>query len=196
MSTVFKDGIEFILPGIQKAYPRMWAEGFLSTGMVFFTNLEIFRAEEDSERGDSLEGTSVTIRQGVRCTANYLNPIFVWCGTMENEPETILATWRDRDTVIQITDPLAFTQRVRDAAVAHEARILSLQVGPVTYDKDKGSHRTYHWAEGLFQKNHQFNGQKEFRFALVGDPNLEGTEHIVLSLEDCTDIARISGLTG
>lgn len=109
MSTVFKDGIEFILPGIQKAYPRMWAEGFLSTGRVFFTNLEIFRAEEDSERGDSLEGTSVTIRQGVRCTANYLNPIFVWCGTMESEPETILATWRDRDTVIQITDPLAFT---------------------------------------------------------------------------------------
>jgi hypothetical protein len=111
---------------------------------------------------------------------------------MEAQPTTILATWRDRDTVIQITDPLAFAQRVRDAAVAHEACILGFQLGPVTYDKDHGSYRAYEWAEGIFQKSQRFNGQKEFRFSLVGDTGLQGDDHIVLSLGCCSDIARIA----
>ena len=79
MSTLYQEGIDFVFPGIYKAYPRAWAEDFLTAGTIYFTNIKVFRADEDPQRGDRLEGTSITIRQGVRCTADYANPIFVWC---------------------------------------------------------------------------------------------------------------------
>jgi hypothetical protein len=75
MNAFINNGIEFVLPGIFKAYPRKWAVQFLEEGTIYFTNLAIFQQDENIERGDPLEGTSVTIRQGIRCTADYLNPI-------------------------------------------------------------------------------------------------------------------------
>jgi len=93
---------------------------------------------------------------------------------METNPKVIIETWRDRDTVIQITNTLKFAERIRDAAVARKSDLIYFQIGPVTYDKDEGSHRAYHWAEGVFQKNYCYSGQKEFRFALVGNYNLKG----------------------
>ena len=86
------------------------------------------------------------------------NPIFVWCCTMETEPDVILSTWKDLDSVVEVTDPLAFAERVKNTAVARKPEFLGLQVGPVTYNKDRGSHRAYHLAEGVFQKNIRFNG--------------------------------------
>jgi len=163
----------------------------LYQGKLYFTNLAIFRTLESDGRGDPMEGKSVTIRQDVRCNGSYLNPIFVWCGTMETDPYAILSTWKDRDTVVQVTDPLTFMERVRDAAVALSPDVRNLLVGPITYDKDEGSHRGYHWAEGIFQKNLRFNGQKEFRLALVGDLRLRGLDNVDLSLGDCRGIARI-----
>lgn len=160
MGTFFHDGIEYVLPGILKAYPKDWAEQFLSRGVMYFTSSEVFQDFEDPQRGDPMEGTAVTIRQGARCQGNYVNPIFVWCATMETDTGVILGTWRDRDTVIQVTDPLGFLKRVREAAMAEKSTIGPILVGPVTYDKDEGSHRQYHWSEGIFQKNLRFNGQR------------------------------------
>ena len=191
MSTFFNNGIEFVLPGVYKAFPREWAEQFLKQGTIYFTNLVIFQRDEDVERGDPLEGTSVTIRQGVRCTADYLNPIFVFCSTMETDSNIVLNTWRDRDTVLQITDTLSFVNRIKDAAVERKNDIRGMQVGPVTYDKDAGGHREYHWAEGIFQKNMRYTSQKEFRIALVGDVRIKCEKHIVLTIGDCSDIALI-----
>jgi hypothetical protein len=192
MSSLYQEGIEFIFPGIYKAYPCEWAEKFLHTGEIYFTNIEIFRADEDQQRGDPLEGTSITIRQGVRCTGGYGCPIFVWCSTMETDPTVILNTWKDRDAVVQITDTLGFARRIRDVSAGLKPSInVFLQIGPITYDKDEGSHRQYDWSEGIFQKNICFNGQKEFRFALVGDTNTKSCKEIILKLGDCNNIARI-----
>ncbi len=191
MNAFINNGIEFVFPGIFKAYPRNWAAQFLEEGTIYFTNIEIFQQDEDEERGDPLEGSSVTIRQGIRCTADYLNPIFVFCSTMETDPNKLLSTWKDRDTVLQITDTLLFVNRIKDAAVKRNDDIRKLQVGPVTYDKDAGSFREYHWAEGIFQKSMRYNGQKEFRIALVGDVRIKCTKHIMLNLGNCSDIARI-----
>lgn len=191
MSTLNHDGIEFVLPGILKAYPQAWADELVREGNLYFTNLEIFRADENSERGDCFEGTGITIRQGHRCTTGYSNPIFVCCFTMETVKSVILNTWKDRDTVVQVCNTLTFTKRIRDAAIASGKKIHSMQVGPVTYDKDEGSHREYFWGDGIFQKNMRFNGQKEFRFALIGDYCLKHDEHLPLRLGDCSDIVRI-----
>ena len=180
-----------MLPGIFKAYPREWAVQFLEQGTIYFTNLVIFQQDENVERGDLLEGTSVTIRQGIRCTADCLNPIFVFCSTMETDPNTVLSTWTERDTVLQIKDTLSFINRIKDAAIKRKSDIRGLKVGPVTYDKDAGSNRNYHWAEGIFQKNMRHSGQKEFRIALVGDVRIKCEEDIMLTLGNCSDIARI-----
>ena len=189
MNAFINNGIEFVLPGIFKAYPREWADQFLEEGTIYFTNLRKFQQDENIERGDSLEGTSVTIRQGIRCNADYLYPIFIFCSTMETNPNTVLNTWTDRDTVLQIKDTLSFVNRIKDAALKRKGEIQGLKVGPITYDKDAGSHRHYHWAEGIFQKNMCYNGQKEFRIALVGDVRIECEEHITLTLGNCFDIA-------
>ena len=191
MGIILNNGIEFVLPGIFKAYRSDWAEEFLKNGTIYFTNLSLFKQDEDVNRGDPLEGTSVTIRQGVRCTGRYSNPIFVFCTTMETDRDTILNIWSDRNTVLQITDPLLFISRTKDAAIKKKNEIISMHVGPVTYDKDVGSHSEYHWAEGIFQKNIHHNGQKEFRIAFTGDIRIKSEEHIILNLGDCSDIARI-----
>lgn len=189
--TFVHDGIEFVLPGIFKAYPRAWADGLIREGTLYFTNVEIFRVDENPERGDCFEGTGIFIRQGQRCTTKYSNPIFVSCFTMETIKSVILSTWKDRDTVVQVFNTLSFAKRIRNSANEYGKKIHSMVVGPVTYDKDDGSCREYFWAEGIFQKNLLFNGQKEFRFALIGDPCLKDLEHLVLRLGDCSDILRI-----
>jgi hypothetical protein len=110
---------------------------------------------------------------------------------METDPDMVLSKWRDRDTILQITDTLSFINRIKDADVKIKNDIQRMQVGPVTYDKDAGSHREYHWAEGTFQKSMRHNGQKEFRVALVGDVRIKCEEHIILTLGNCSDIVRI-----
>lgn len=190
MSTFFYEDIEFVLPGIYKACDLAWGEDFLS-GRIYFTNIEKFRKDEDAQRGDQLEGTSIAVRQGVKCTGNYVNPIFVWCSTIETDPTVIKETWSDRDTVLQITDTLTLFRRIRDAAASLKPNINRLSVGPVTYDKDEGSFRKYDWVEGIFQKSLRYSGQKEFRLALVGNVSMKKKENILLELGDCTDIARI-----
>jgi hypothetical protein len=191
MNALFHEGIEFVLPGIYKAYPHAWANEFLSLGKIYFTNIKIFRVEEDRQRGDPLECTSIKIRQGVRCTGNYGNPIFVWCSTMETDPNLIMGTWKNRDTVLQIIDTLEFAKRIRDAAVCLQQKIREFVVGPITYDKDAGSYRKDHWTEGIFQKSFRFGNQKEFRFALVGDFSMQNENHVILLLGNCSDIVRI-----
>ena len=191
MNTLLQEGIEFVLPGIYKTYPLTWAEDLLHSGKIYFTNIKIFQVAENLQRGDPLECTSVAIRQGVRCTSEYTNPIFVWSSTMETDRTLIRGTWKDRDTILQITDTLQFAIRIRKAAYSLKPKIHLLQVGPVTYDKDEGSYRKYHWAEGIFQKNIRFNGQKEFRFALVGDFSIRNKKNVILELGNCGDIARI-----
>jgi len=193
MSTFLKDGIEFVLPGIFKTYPRDWANQLLDEGTIYFTNWDVFRRDENPERGDPMESTSVTNRNGKLYKADYGNPIFIWSSTMETNPKVILETWRNRDTVIQIKNTLEFAERIRDAAVIRKSDLLNFQIGPVTYDKDEGSHRDYHWAEGVFQKNLCYSGQKEFRFALVGNSNLKDKKHVVLTLGNCKDVARFIG---
>lgn len=189
MGTFFHEGIEFVLPGILKAYPQNWANQLICDGTIYLTNLDVIRKDEHPKRGDPLEGVSVTIRNATRCTADYLNPIFVWCSTMETEPERILATWQDRDTVLQITNTLEFARRILQAAKKNP-HIMGFHVGPVTYDKDEGSHTDYHWVEGIFQKGLLYNEQKEFRFALVGECDIQQEENVVLNIGSCTDIVR------
>ena len=198
MTTLIHEGIEFILPGIYKAYPREWAEQLIHEGTLYFTALESFQRDEHPERGDSLEGTAIVIREGQRCTIGSLNPIFVCCFTMETDRECILTTWNDRDTVVQICNTLKFAERILDYVETNEM-LLRIQVGPVAYDKDEGSYREPFRGESTFQKNLRFSGQKEFRFALVGFTNMRSKyeeflangEHLILKLGDCSDIMRI-----
>ena len=185
---------------IYKAYRSEWTEMLISEGTLYFTSLESFQRDEHTERGDSLEGTGIVIRQDQRCTTSSLNPIFVCCFTMETDRECILTTWKDRDAVVQICDTLTFAKRISDYVNAHEMEMpLRVQVGDVAYDKDEGSYREPFRGESTFQKNQRFRGQKEFRFALEGWTNKQSEyekllvdgKHLVLRLGDCSDIMRI-----
>jgi hypothetical protein len=183
-------GVEYILPAIFKAYPLKHAEDFLK-GIVYFTNLCVFRKDEDEQRGDPLEGIGVSVQKDVACTTRFQqSPIFVWCSTMETQKETILETWRERDTVIEVFNLLEFINRIITAGRKHESASGSLHIGPVTYDKDTGSHRATQIIDGLFQKNLKYQHQKEFRFAIYGIHELSSKNELILELGDVSDIAR------
>lgn len=187
--TFHTEGVEFVLPGLFKATKREWAEDFLENGTLYFTELSKFRNDEHEERGDPLEGTFAKRINGSVLNASVANPVFVWCSTMETDIDAILDTWSDRDTVLQITAPKEFFQRI--IPKAHEVGLLNWQVGPVTYDKDDGSVRTHHWGEGIFQKGHRFRSQKEYRLAMIGKLSGEYDESIRISLGNCRNIATI-----
>ena len=151
-NTYFKDGIEFVLPGIYKAYPIDWANDFINKGTIYFTNIKQFIIDKNPERGDKSEGVCVSHINGRNYSGDYANPIFIWCCTMETNTDVIFNTWIDRDSVILITDTLKFLNKVKDAVInsKHVKSLIGLQVGPVTYNKNEGSERNYHWAEGIF----------------------------------------------
>ncbi|PKM36171.1 MAG: hypothetical protein CVV06_12430 [Gammaproteobacteria bacterium HGW-Gammaproteobacteria-10] len=178
MSNFFYDGIEMVLPSVAKAYPQTWAEDFLTKGIIYFTNAEIFRRDEHPERGDLLE------------CANYVNPIFLWCTTMESQCSRILETWNDRDSVVYVRNSLRLAERIRDAAAKQQNAVINFQVGPVVYERDLNQKREYFWGKEIFQKDYSLSSQKEFRFALVGNFHSKTQNHIVLQLGDCSDIAE------
>ncbi len=194
MTALLHERIQFVLPGICKAYPTKWAAEFISAGTLYFTNLNEFVSDKNPERGDVYEGMGIANRQDQRCKTKPVYPVFVCCFTMETDAKVILETWKDRDIVVQIYNTLRFTHRIRDAAdnaVEIEKNILSFQVGPVTYDKDEGSNQSHSWNWSTFQKNRYFSGQKEFRFAFVGASCLKNKKNIVLQLGNCSDIAQV-----
>lgn len=192
MSSIQYKGIEFVLPSVLKAYPLEWARQLIEKGIIYFTNLDVFHAVESAERGDVREGSVHRAMKDGMFIGKYVNPIYAWCGTMETDAEVILETWRDRDTVVEVTNTMVFLERIRGKANEVEG-VIQFQAGPVVYDKDKGSHRDYFWAQGIFQKDLRFSGQKEFRLALVGSAKiLKGDSNIVLTLGDCSDIIRIA----
>lgn len=192
MSSIQYKEIEFILPSILKAYPSEWARQLIEEGIIYFTNLQVFRSDEHEERGDVREGTVHRVLNDGMFIGAYQNPIYVWCGTMETNTDTILNTWRDRATVVEVKNTMIFLERIRDKVKDIEG-VVRFQAGPVVYDKDQGSHRDYFWAQGIFQKNLCYGGQKEFRLALIGDAKkLNGRPHIIITLGDCTDIIRIA----
>ena len=185
-------GFEYILPGIFKAYPRAYADDFMKRGIVYFTNLNVFKKEEDEERGDPMEGTGRSIHNDTVYSVHFRgNPIFVWCSTLETQKEEILNTWQDRDTVIEIYDRLKFIDRIIEAGRKHGLASGSSHIGPVTYDKNTGSRRTGQIVDGLFQKNMRYQHQKEFRFVICGVRELTDKNELILELGDCGDIARI-----
>jgi len=64
-------------------------------------------------------------------------------------------------------------------------------VGPVVYTKTSGGHEVSDWADGVFQKDQRYDGQKEFRFALVGLTGAAEEENIVLKLGSCKEVVSI-----
>ncbi len=185
--------IEFVWPIIHRTFKRSWAENFLHKGELWFTNLRKIREDDDPQRGDCLEGTGKFIRNGQKCTLHSYDPIFVCCFTMETNCTVIMRTWaKDRDTTVQIYNPLSFVKRIRDAATKDfEKKVINFLVGPVIYDKDEGSHREHFLGVGAFQKNLSYDHQKEFRFAFLMDFCLRNEANLILKLGDCTDIARL-----
>ena len=191
-NTFFNNGIEFVLPGIYKASPLCWSNDFINNGTIYFTNIINFIKDEDNERGDKKEGIGVSNINGKKYSSDYMNPLYVWCSTMETNTNFIFNTWKDRDSIILITDTLGFLNRIKTTILEskYKKSLIGLQVGPVTYNKDEGSQRNYHWAEGIFQKNYKYNTQKEFRLALTGTSELK-EEHLVFELGSCKDITKI-----
>ena len=178
MSSFFHDGIEMILPSVSKAYPEAWAHDFLNDGKMYFTNAAVFQRDEHPDRGDPFE------------CSDYINPIFIWCATMESQPSAVLNFWSDRDSVVMIKNSLRIAELIRNAA-SLDKNVINFQVGPVVYNRDLEHERDYFWGRGIFQKDYRFSGQKEFRFALVGASSSKEEEHIVLQLGDCNDIAQL-----
>ena len=186
------DNIEFVMPTVFKATMRDWAEDLIQDGTIYFTNIQRFIDDSDPQRRDQNEGRHVVVRNGVRCTAEYPMPVYVWCCSMDTRPCRTIETWSDKDCVIQVLDTIEFAKRITSAVGKQHPKLWPLHLGPVVYTKTAGGRERTDWADGIFQKDERYDGQKEFRFALTGATGDQSEEHIALTLGPCRDIVRIA----
>jgi len=91
MTAFLHDNIEWVIPPVFKSMLRSWACDLIENGTLYLTNIKKFLEDPDPERGDLNEGKTSYIRNGVRCAADYINPIYVWCCTMETQPDRVLS---------------------------------------------------------------------------------------------------------
>lgn len=168
------------------------AMDLIQNGLLYLTNAQIYREDPDPERGDATETDGKFIRQGAPCTTGHTNPIFLWCTTLESDPDAVLAVWRDCDTVIHIRNPQALAERILRTAIVNGVKGVSFHAGAPTYDKEHGGTRLYYWAESIYQKPEQHAEQKEYRFALVGDYSMIGVPKVELSLGPCDDLVSVA----
>ena len=125
MTTFIHDNIEFVVPTVFRATMRDWAEDLIQNGNVWFTNIQEFIDDPHSQRGDTNEGRSVVIRNDVRCTNEYMEPIYVFCCTLDTRLCRVLETWSDKDCVIQILDTIEFARRITLAIEGNLRRVIS-----------------------------------------------------------------------
>jgi hypothetical protein len=192
MTAFIHDNIEYVMPTVFKATMRDWARDLIDDGTVYFTNIRQFIDDLDCERGDANEGRHIVIRNGICCSAEYSMPVYVWCCTLETKTCRVIQMWPDRDCVIQILDMVEFAKRIASALKTQRPKLWPVHVGPVVYTKMAGGHEKTDWADGVFQKDECYDGQKEFRFALTARTGDEPEDHIILNLGSCCDIVRIA----
>ncbi len=195
MSTIV-NGVEYaempIPSDLWRATKHVYALGLMERGLLYLSSAQKYRTDPDPERGDATETDGRFIRQGATCTTGHTNPIFLWCATLDPDPESVLGVWRDCDTVIHIDNPQALAERILKAAKNQGVDGVSFHAGTPTYDKDKGGTAAYSWAESLFQKPDGQALQKEYRFALVGSHAMIGRPSVKLTLGPCGDIMSIA----
>ena len=192
MTCLIHEGIEYVIPTIFKAMKRAWAADLIENGTICFTNLQYFANDQQPGRGDPNEGTQTLVRNGTRCSSEYTTPVYVWCCTLDTQPNRVMRTWPDKDCVIQVCHTVEFAKRIASALLNQESDMFPLQVGPVAYTKTAGGHEASDWVDGLFQKDEKYDGQKEFRFAFTAATGDAERDHVVLQLGPCKDIVRVA----
>lgn len=173
MTAFIHDKIEYVMPTVFKATMHDWARDLIDNGIIYFTNIEKFINDPDCKRGDVNEGRCVFIRNDVRCTIEYANPIYIWCCTLDTQPCRVIQSWPDKNCVIQIRDTVEFAKRITSALGQQQPNMWPLSVGPVVYSKTTGGYEKTDWVDGVFQKDEHHDGQKEFRFALTGTGKID-----------------------
>lgn len=175
-----------------RATRHSYAQDIIQKGLIYFTNAQEFRTNTNRERGDLTETDGNFIRNGVPCSTTHTNPVFLFCTTFEPDAETLLAIWRDCDTVICIHNPKLLAERILQAAIDQGVKCISFHAGSTSYDKHQGGTNQYHWAESIFQKSENYMPQNEYRFALVGDYSMTSTKQIILNIGSCIDLISIT----
>lgn len=146
MSTII-NGVEYaqmpIPSELWRATKYANALDLIKRGVLYLSSAQKYRTDPDPERGDATETDGRFIRQGVTCTTVHTNPIFLWCTTLDPDPESVLGVWRDYDTVIHIDNPQALAERMLKAAKTQGVDGVSFHAGTPTYDKDQGGTAAY-----------------------------------------------------
>lgn len=195
MTPILVNGVEYEeIPTpteLWRATKSNYANELIRNGQLYLTNVQVYREDPDSKRGDSTETDGNFFRQSIHCFTGHTNPIFLLCTTLESDPNKVFNIWHDYDTIIHIYDVQAFAERILKTAITSGIKGVSFHAGTVTYDKDHGGIRPYHWSESIFQKSERYAEQKEYRIALVGDYTMMGVENVKLSLGPCNDLLTI-----
>lgn len=197
MSTIV-NGVEYfetpIPSDLWRATQYQYAIDLINSGILYLSNACKYREDPDPAHGDPTETDGRFIRQGVTCVTGHTNPIFLWCGSLDSDPSSLLSTWQDCDIVIHISNPQALAERVLSAAKKQGVDGVSFHAGRPIYDKEQGGTAPYEWAESIFQKPSGQSPQREYRFALVGSCTMNNMPYVKLELGPCNDIVSIAKL--
>lgn len=194
------EGVEFNeLPptSLKRALNKKYAESLINEGSIKLNRLKLLQEIEAMPRGDNNEGIGSYSIEGKAELCEQIHDAFIYCtaiGSIENEK--LLEIFNDCDTVVEITNPLEFSRRIRCLSIFD---VYNVHCGTVKYDRGTGlpaqTPMDLNWNFNMFQKDERYSEQQEYRFAVIKEllfgPTAADSDNIVINIGYCGDIASI-----
>lgn len=194
------DGIEYNEypppSSVIKGTESKWAYKLRDSGEIRLNYINFYHNLENPDLGDKNEGRGMLRVNGHPMESGSINEVFVWCSALDSTPHATLKSFKTNyDTVIQITDPIEFTKRIRKTA-KDKGYDLMPHLGQIQYNRgDEVTNQELNsqkWHANVFQKECSYSHQQEYRFAFSNYTFDEiGLEYLDLILGNCSGIIKI-----
>ncbi len=139
--TMIVNGVEYNTypppSALVKVMKSRWAKELIDYGNIRFGSLESYREWENAILGDPNDGKGRLHMMGHPYDTDSGNPVYAWCAslpTITTDRTLLLAEHGSYDSVVRISDPLLFIQRVCNILV-RSYKTMYLHCSPVSYNR-------------------------------------------------------------
>jgi protein phosphatase len=186
-------------PRLWKAMLKEHADALIGRGVFYMNNQREYR-KEPPPRGDPKEGMLEFGFGGALFCVHSGNHVHVWCATAVSDPQRLFEQWPDYDAIVEILHCRNLFQRVVNACREQRVDYAEIHAGFARYDRGQLRPAWPQWEHGHFQKDVDYDCQKEYRFeiSLNLDPAMEVPyqKNITIEIGDCRDLVRLVATRG
>ncbi len=205
-TTTFVDGVEYNEypppPSLLKLMKRHYAECLIAAGSLRLSSLQYHRESERKILGDKNDGLGLFKMDGHPYSTDACNEVFAFCMSLREISQnriTQLALDGGYDCVISIMSSEEFFRRIKLQLLNDFNGDLRMQAGIVKYNREEEvdikTLNSQKFLFNVFQKDHSFLDDREYRLAVVDYSfKFRNKKYVDLSIGSCADIMRIDKL--